>query len=265
VPEVDDADPLGWKERYFGDAVQPTRDLLLGLLATGFLPSVLAFILLFPPPEAVGELARGGVVFAALGGVIIAGYRAARCVARERQQGTLDGLLMLPGDRRAIVFAKAKAAAWLSCWMIPLCVVALLLGVLRGDIAWPALLGVPVVFVGWLAGTVGFGLWLSVRCATRERAVACLLGVGLTLCVLMPLLADVFVRSAATLAEMTLAVTLRGLGPVTGLWAAAEVEDGRVAAAEGLFLRGAMFGAVLIGVLGVLLGSAATRRFERRT
>jgi hypothetical protein len=120
------------------------------------------------------------------------------------------------------------------------------------------------VLAGWLAGVVWFGMWLSVRCATRERAVGWFLGLALAACVLMPLLGRVLVRTVDGPADLMLAFTLRGLSPFVSLWDATPMAwDWQTSGVERFRFQGAVAASVLVGVLGVVFGVRAVRKFER--
>src|SRR5262249_14974255 len=93
TPAVDVADPLGWKERYFGgkNPLAGSHELFLAAM---LLTPLLIYGL--TASYIVGE--RGPVAaFATLAGslaLLVAGVRATGSVVGERQNGTLDSLLM---------------------------------------------------------------------------------------------------------------------------------------------------------------------------
>jgi len=103
--------------------------------------------------------------------LIPAPFRAARCVAREREADTMDGLLLLPLSRTEILFQKWLGIvlcdwpgfAVLLAWLLP--------AVLTGHVA----VSVAAVFVvGWavtLAVLAAFGLYFSVVSKTPGQAV----------------------------------------------------------------------------------------------
>lgn len=99
-------------------------------------------------------------------------FRAARCVAKEREADTLDGLLLLPLSRREILFQKWLGVA-LCDWpgFAPILAV-LAMGVLTGFLPVSAALvyalTVPVL-VGVLAA---WGLYFSVTSKTARAAIA---------------------------------------------------------------------------------------------
>ena len=102
------------------------------------------------------------------------GSATAGAVVRERQRQTLESLLTIPVDRRAILLPKWRvsiARGW--WWGIPGQVVLPLAFLVSGApaAALPA--------VGFAAAAIPFtaslGLWLSIRCRTMTRAVLWLL------------------------------------------------------------------------------------------
>jgi ABC-type transport system involved in multi-copper enzyme maturation permease subunit len=267
VPSVGDTDPLDWKERYFGGWASANADVALALFAIAVVP--LTLLLVLARPEVADGWSSVAVLLAGLTAIAAVGFRAASCVARERQQGTLDSLLALPVTRRDILFAKAKGAASLAGWPAALALVAVCLGVIRGVVVWPAIVGVPLILAGWVTGVVGLGMWLSVRCPTRQRAVAWLLVIGVTASVVMPLLGTV-VDSLGMPPPDGVSYLIRGFSPIDSLWHATPREE-RFLRTTGIHIYGSyrsfgsyVLAAVLVGALGVLFYQRACREFERK-
>jgi ABC-type transport system involved in multi-copper enzyme maturation permease subunit len=108
------------------------------------------------------------------------GLHASGSMARERQKETLDALLAIPGRRRDILWAKwvgslAKARGIaLGAMAIPL------VGVIAQGISPWAVAPLVLATAATVACAASFGLWLSVRSRTVQRATgAWLLLVGL--------------------------------------------------------------------------------------
>ena len=147
------------------------KELVLTTLVFG-LQVILVFVFAFDLNAGVRDEAVPGVLWATL---IFAGTLGlSRSLAVEREQGCLDGLMLLPGDRSAIFFGKA-----LANWVFLLIVCAILLPVItffsginlvRFDLAGLVLLGTfGYVFIGTLLST------LTVRIRSREMLLPVLL------------------------------------------------------------------------------------------
>jgi hypothetical protein len=128
----------------------------------------------------LNEMVRwGGGTMVALMALIV-GLHAAGSVSRERQRETLDHLLGIPGRRREILWAKwvgslskARGIA-LGAMAIPL------VGVIAEGISPWAVVPLVLAAATTVACAASFGLWLSVRSRTVQRATgAWLLLVGL--------------------------------------------------------------------------------------
>lgn len=130
-------------------------------------------------------------------------WRAAGTVTRERQKGTLDGLLTLPGDRRAILDAKWLGGIlrlrWLGYLLAAVWTVGLLCGAVH-PVAVVLLVLACTVHVAFLAS---LGLWLSLVSRTTVWAYLCV-ALILLLMFVGPLAARAYTQA------------LLGLGP--GSW-----------------------------------------------
>ena len=100
--------------RYLGDVAALTRkDLLLELRARDTLPALLLFVLSvlavfhFALPSGSSRLAERGLLWVAI--VFTALLGLARAFVSEREQRTLDALVLAPCDRSAIWVAKGIA------------------------------------------------------------------------------------------------------------------------------------------------------------
>ena len=199
--------------------------------------------------------------------VLGVGVLAAGSVATERQRRTLDGLLALPGERRDVLRAKALAALR----SVRLAAAGLVGFFAAGLLTWgfPSVtaLTAPVVAAGWVAGALGFGMWLSVRCPTPTRATGYFLGTLLALSFVPPLLSPLVRDSVTTRARPAadrVEAAVDGLSPVWGTWNALperpDWEADTAAAAAGV--AGSLTGAAVVGVAGLLFWRAAVWRFE---
>ena len=204
------------------------------------------------------------VVLPGLAALVAIGIRAADSIAKERQQGTLDSLLSLPLARRDIIAAKASAAFRVGLIPAAIAVVVGLLGVARGSFEFAAAIGVPVAIAGWMSAAIGFGLWLSTRCATRERAICWFLGVGLTTALIPPMVGALIDNLGTDPLAIWSASQLDGLSPAMGLWNAIPRTQDSNRTLESFSFEGAVLGAVVVGLVGWLLMGQASRRFERR-
>lgn len=180
LPPVDESAPLLWKERHVtgrppagpgaGDGVR-----LLGWgfgAVAGLLMIVGGTSLLTRTTRQPGDgrvLMTAGTVAAGLF-LVPTAVGLAATVARERHRQTLDALLALPVDRRAVLRAKARAVlerVWV--WEVA--------AVLATGLSFGADGGLPLglAAAGFaLAGAglvVGLGGWLTVRCPTEVRAI----------------------------------------------------------------------------------------------
>ncbi|HKB02525.1 MAG TPA: ABC transporter permease subunit [Gemmataceae bacterium] len=190
-PPVPEGSPLVWKELHLSG--QTNRFVrLLSLVpwvvwlcvSSVFMVVGWAFIVSGPGADdilaSMNQLVRwgGGMVVVIM--ALMVGLHAAGSVARERQQGTLTDLLSVPRPRREILWAKwvgslAKARGIaLGALSIPL------VGVIAEGISYWAVVPLIVSAFTFLACAASFGLWLSVRGRTVQRATGLwLLVVGL--------------------------------------------------------------------------------------
>jgi ABC-type transport system involved in multi-copper enzyme maturation permease subunit len=176
--------PIVWWERYgwlnkgqmsFVRHLFTWRLGLVAVMSFVFFLSVSIFEWAWPS----SDLRRNNLVEVAVLPIYIVGmiflfpapFRAARCVAREREADTMDGLLMLPLSRAEILFQK-----WLGICLCDWPGIALLLAwylpaVLTGHVP----VSVAVLFVGGLAASMAiltaFGLYFSVISKTPGQAV----------------------------------------------------------------------------------------------
>src|SRR5262249_41900181 len=103
-----DGDPLLWKEEHFGGGLPIWKPFL----AAGCFVFV-GFSWALPPLLLMGEWVLGLVAVVLYASLLIGvTVSAAGSVSREREQRTLDGLLVLPGGREAVLRAKWLGSLW---------------------------------------------------------------------------------------------------------------------------------------------------------
>jgi len=180
-PPVPDGSPLLWKEIYL--SAQTTRFVrMLSLVpwvvwlcvSSVFMVVSLAFVLTATRSADVYESMNGMVRW--IGGafvvlmVLVVGLHAAGCVARERQQETLGNLISAPRSRREILWAKWVGSMSKARGIAIGAAAVPLVGVLAEGISfWASILLVEAAFL-FVACAASFGLWLSVRARTVQRA-----------------------------------------------------------------------------------------------
>ncbi len=181
VPQVG-GDPLLWKELNFGGpaaAAELFRVIVYGLIGGG-LTVGLTFILI----RQVGALAAQrrdtilafipvsqNIALTVLAAITVgAALRAAGSIGRERERQTLDNLLVLPGGRDAVLWAKWLGSVLWTRWLALGLVAVLLLGVLAGATHVAVLFWLAVAGVIHAAFVASLGLLVSVRMAGPVRA-----------------------------------------------------------------------------------------------
>jgi len=180
-PPVPDGSPLLWKEIYLsGQTARLVRMLTLVpwvvwlCVSSVFMLVGLVFVLDATRSADVLTSMNGMVRW--VGGILlglmclIVGLHAAGSVARERQQGTIVDLLAVPRPRREILrakwvgsLAKARGIA-VGAMAVPL------VGVVAEGISWWAVMPLVAAAFVFVACAASFGLWLSVRSRSVQRA-----------------------------------------------------------------------------------------------
>jgi hypothetical protein len=188
-PRVSDRNPFRWKEQYItGTKRTADDDSIRGVLiavGVGVGVTVAFFALIAVMALALSGFSRNGMeaagwlmLVAGVGAMslylLTVGSATAGSVVKERQRQTLESLLTIPVDRRAILLPKWQVSITRGWWWgIPGQVVLSLAFLVSGA---PAA-ALPVV--GFAAAAIPFtaslGLWLSIRCRTLTRAVLWLL------------------------------------------------------------------------------------------
>ena len=277
VPRLEDDEPLGWKERWFGMRIWPSAESPWAAVHASYsaLAALFLFVVLIASTvehvrlgkslgDLYGPIARVACTVFQAALMLGAGVIAVGSVAGERQQQTLESLLTLPLDRSHILRAKARAAVRQVKPMLWLIAVFFLAGVVTGGVHPLSLLGVPVVVVGWGALAVMLGMWLSVRCTNATRATGYLLSIFLALSLLPPLMAPLVAQVVADTpwerfdAEMVGS----GFGPVSGMWNALPAGDDR-GGNPLTRIGGAVLAAIVAGSQAVGLWALAVERFEK--
>jgi len=182
-PPVPDGSPLLWKEIHL--SAQTARFVrMLSLVpwvvwlcvSSVFMVVGLALVLSATQSSEVYESMNGmvrwiGGAYVGLMGLVV-GLHAAGTVARERQQETLGNLLAVPQSRREILRAKWMGSMAKARGIAVGAIAVPLVGVLAEGISyWAAILLVVAAFA-FIACAASFGLWLSVRTRTVQRASA---------------------------------------------------------------------------------------------
>lgn len=188
-PPVPQGSPLLWKEIHLsGQTSRFVRSLSLvpGVvwLCVSSVFTLVGWAAIIGQSEDVlksmNQLIRwGGGVMVGLMALMV-GLHAAGSMARERQQETLTDLLTIPRPRREILWAKwvgslskARGVA-IGTAAIPL------VGVIGEGLSFYAVVPLVLAAFAFLACAASFGLWLSVRAPTVQRASGLwLLAVGL--------------------------------------------------------------------------------------
>jgi ABC-type transport system involved in multi-copper enzyme maturation permease subunit len=227
-PPVWGGDPFLWKETYTtGTKRTADDDSIRGVLiavGVGVGVTVAFFAVIALLALAVSGFSRGGVEAASwlliVGGIgaqllylLTIGAATAGSVVKERQRQTLESLLAVPVERRAILWPKWRVSITRGWWW-----------------GGPGLAVIPLAFLvsgsplaalpaaAFLAATVpltaSLGLWLSVRCRTVTRAVMWLLP-AIGGMVLLPVIAWRVGQEGwhlYTTAALSLATVAAGLG-----------------------------------------------------
>lgn len=195
VPPITDADnPLDWKERYFASQFSWFESkwlrnvLLLAISFVAFLICAGWFIAI-AGALALNSYERGSGlrIMGSLTAIVVVcvlpylGLRTSMSIAEERTNQTLQELLMLPGDRWAILLAKVRAP--IRVMTVPL--VCLLIGVLVILVtSWSSVVTC-LLFLLYVAMFVAFnlvfGLYLSTVIRSSIKSALMYLGLLLVL------------------------------------------------------------------------------------
>jgi ABC-type transport system involved in multi-copper enzyme maturation permease subunit len=196
-----------------------------------------------PILDVIPWLCRIGALLATAIASVVTGFIAVNSVRRERDQRTLECLLLLPVERVEILRAKwlgcVSHSVVLSCLIVGAVAVSFMMG---GIGPWSALL---VLLTGGvlIAFFAGFGLWLSI--ASKNGALA---NLWMALALLL------------TLSGGWLGLDL---SPLYAQWIAGSPWS--ELANDGFGLRWVLASVVLFGALAGLFWKSACRRFEKMT
>jgi ABC-type transport system involved in multi-copper enzyme maturation permease subunit len=210
--------------------------------------------------KASNILVRVLAIFPACIALMAIAFNGANRILREREQHTLDSLLMIPVARWEILVAKFKACILSYRWVGLIIAAVWLLGLLTGGLsvaAVPTLLLAACVYVALLAN---LGLWFSSWCRTTMRAMLAtsitaaflLAGPGIVWRITMGLSLEE--EPASWLALLS----YRGLSPILNLWTLSFGYDG----IEPRSLLAAVAGVVCHGLLAFGLWRLLGRRFR---
>jgi ABC-type Na+ efflux pump permease subunit len=141
-------------------------------------------------------------------------------VARERDRQTLESLLSVPVERRAILRAKARASVRAVRPLVWALAVFYALGVVTGGVTLLSLVVAPLLVVGWGGLALASGMWLSVRCASSTRATGYFLLGLLAVCIMPPLVGPLVAQSvtAQYSTRTTMEMWLGGFSPAVASW-----------------------------------------------
>lgn len=181
LPPVTDNAML-WKERYVGGPpwffspvvlVPALPFLVTGLLVFGFgyVPALFLSHEQFREAAETWAIVLRYLYYVCLAAYVLGvGFHAASSVARERQQQTLDPLLLLPIDRSEILWAKLLGSLWRGWPWLGLMLGNVVLGTLMG--AYHPFSTVVLCIAPWalILFFAGLGLMLSVVMSTVLRA-----------------------------------------------------------------------------------------------
>ena len=184
-PRIDENDPFLWKERYTtGLKRTADDDSIRGLFfAIGFAAAfVIAFLFLIALVSLAFDGGSGNgarvasrlLLTGGIGGfftyILAIGSGAAGSVVRERARQTLESLLTIPVERRAILLPKWKvniAKGW--WWGLPSSA-TVAFGMMLGEVPLAGFACLLFVAVA-IPFSASYGLWLSIRCTAITRAV----------------------------------------------------------------------------------------------
>jgi ABC-type transport system involved in multi-copper enzyme maturation permease subunit len=138
--------------------------------------SGLAFLLniVLAPSAAAGQgyntMASIFVMLILAGVWVGEGMRTACCLVQEREQHTLQSLLLLPSDWTRIFWTKGLAGAWWARWIVPVLALLWLVGIVSGELHPLGVLLLIIACIGHLTFIIGLGMFLSQVCRTSVQA-----------------------------------------------------------------------------------------------
>jgi ABC-type transport system involved in multi-copper enzyme maturation permease subunit len=182
-PRVGNGDPFEWKERHTSGAVRTEDDeamrsmmyLIGGALALVVVFfGMIAVIAVLTGNDSGRSFARTLLLVAGGAGVFAhllqIGLSACATVCRERQRLTLESLLTIPVDRAEILWPKWKASLLRGWWWGGPAAAVLVFAFATTDAPLAIPLAAAVLAAMWPLAA-GYGVWLSIRCSSVNRAV----------------------------------------------------------------------------------------------
>lgn len=182
-PKIGDSDPFYWKEKHTTGQVKTEDDEamkgmmyliggVLGLIVLVFLGlSLLAMVAGKDQGSSFARvlllLAGGGGVFAHL---LQIGMASSGAICRERQRLTLESLLTIPAPRRAILWPKWLTSMLRGWWWGAPAALVVAVAFLTTEAAVTVVPAI-VYLLAAVPFATTYGLWLSVRCTSVNRAV----------------------------------------------------------------------------------------------
>jgi ABC-type transport system involved in multi-copper enzyme maturation permease subunit len=181
-PKIEKNDPFFWKERYSTGQTQGEDDesikgitrLLAGVSGVFVFLAVMFAILTFSTEGQSGfETLRTILLLLGSAGffahLLQVGLASCGTICRERQHLTLESLLTIPEDRKTMLWPKWVTSATKGIWFYPSSLVLILGFALSKSPA--GVLPAIVYFLAAIPFATSFGLWLSTRCQTINKAI----------------------------------------------------------------------------------------------
>ena len=182
-PKIGDSDPFYWKEKHTTGQVKTEDDEamkgmmyliggVLGLIVLVFLG--LSLLALLSGSDKGGAFARWLLLLAGGAGVFAhllqIGMASSGAICRERSRLTLESLLTIPAPRRAILWPKWLTSMLRGWWWGAPAAVVVAVAFLTTEAA-VAVVPAIVYLLAAVPFATTYGLWLSVRCTSVNRAV----------------------------------------------------------------------------------------------
>jgi ABC-type transport system involved in multi-copper enzyme maturation permease subunit len=194
--------PLLWKETLparGGEAITPQLERLL-VRGGPLILVLLGVVLVVARPrmpshqdgvQALQALFRGGVLLAAGLWCAILALRAASGISRERDKGTLEGLLLLPVSRPELLAAKWAGPILYGRGFGYLLAVMLIVALLSGAVHPIGIVLLTMALTAHVAFLASVGVWLSLACRTTlwarvTMAMVLLIFLGISLRAMAP-------------------------------------------------------------------------------
>jgi ABC-type transport system involved in multi-copper enzyme maturation permease subunit len=182
-PKIANTDPFFWKEKHTTGQVKTEDDEamkgmmyliggVLGLIVLVFFG--LSFIIILNADQKGMAFARWLLLLAGGAGVFAhllqIGMAACGAICRERQRLTLESLLTIPVPRRAVLWPKWLTSLMRGWWWGAPSALVLAIAFLTTE-APVAIVPAIVYLLAAVPFAATYGLWLSVRCQSVNRAI----------------------------------------------------------------------------------------------